>query len=150
MEPLTTWTCDTCGDDVENAADGYVVWRLLDRQARKFGDYRIIHQARCDPGSEGGYTHSLQLEMFLGEEGLAMLLSWLSHGPLVGPSDAMPEVHDFDEYVDLVRRLHTPYYEEARGRLGDEDVRDGFYGANTYVPYRPEALRSIAERKVES
>lgn len=53
---------------------------------------------------------------------LAMLLSWLSHGPLVGPSETMPEVHDFDEYVNLVRRLHTPYYEEARGRFSDDDM----------------------------
>lgn len=149
MDPLTTWTCDTCGEEIDRVVDGYVVWRVVDDEKHKYGDYRIVHQERCDPGSNRGFNSSMPLESFLGEEGLAMLLSWLSHGPLVGSSERMPEVNDFDEYVDLVRRLHTPYYEQARARFHEEDVRYRFGDANTYLPYRPEELRSIAEGEPE-
>lgn len=147
MKPLTKWECDVCGDLIESVAEGYVVWRRIEKD--KEGDYRIIHQSRFDPGS-GEFMYSLPLEMFMGENGLAMLLSWLSPGPIHGPSDAWPEVHDFDEYVDFARRVHTPYYEEARSRFSDEDVKDRLADSNLYVPYRPETLERMATEQSDS
>jgi len=41
-------------------------------------------------------------------------------------------VGDIDAYVDLVRRLQTPYYEEARARFGEEDVANWLSDANEH------------------
>lgn len=147
MEPLTKWTCDVCGNLIETADEGYVVWRRVGPDEKE-GDYKIIHQSKCDPGSKD-FTFSLPLESLLGEDGLAHLLSWLSPGPIQGPSDSWPEVQDFDEYVDLVRRLHTPYYEEARTRFSNEEVESRLADSNPYAPYLPETLRRIAEESSE-
>jgi hypothetical protein len=142
-EPLTIWICDNCGNPIDRIQEGYVVWRLIND---KYGGFMIVHQDRCDPGSGQGYTHSLALEDFLGAKGLARLLAWLSLGPLRGPSDDRPRVHDLDEYVDLVRRVQTPYYEEARHRFADEDVQYNLGDANEYAPYLPEVLKGIVDK----
>jgi len=55
-------------------------------------------------------------------------------------------VGDIDAYVDLVRRLQTPYYEEARARFGEEDVANWLSDANEHYPYLPETLKRIADR----
>jgi hypothetical protein len=147
---LRTWTCDTCGELVTSARnDGLVVWCSND--ALQYFGFKIVHKTmksdpepkRCDPGGAEGYTISLDLERFLGASGLAMMLSWLSAGPLKG--DGGIQVADMDEYVDLVRRVQTPYYEEARPRFGDEKTRHWLGDANEYYPYLPEMLQRIAE-----
>jgi hypothetical protein len=70
-------------------------------------------------------------------------LSWLSAGPL--REDGGIRVADMDEYVDLVRRVQTPYYEEARPRFGDEKTYHWLGDANEYYPYLPKTLQRIAE-----
>jgi hypothetical protein len=42
------------------------------------------------------------------------MLSWLSAGPMLGGGSCKVEPGGMDEFVDLVRRLHVPWYEEAR------------------------------------
>lgn len=142
--PPHGWLCDTCGQIIKRARDGYVVWRKPTAQAPT-ADYRIIHQGQCDPGSSAGFTSSLALTDLLGAEGLAWLLAWLSPGPLLGPSDPQPP-QDLDAYVDLVRRLQTPWYEQARPRFQDTKVLQDLAGANEIYPYLPTTLRRIAER----
>jgi hypothetical protein len=149
--------CDSCGDLVtaeENS--GIVVWRT-DRSddGNKDFDFKIVHKSiqsdpeprLCDPGARRGYVSNLPLSVFLGPDGLAMLLSWLSIGPLRGGGQS-PRVADMDEFVSFVRRVQTPYYEEARFRFADEDTRQRLDDANEYYPYVPETLRRIAEGDV--
>ncbi len=138
MEPLTVWRCDTSGECIENVSEGHVIWRLI---GAKYGDCKIIHKARCDP--EGEYSDSMPLESFLGHDGLAMLLSWLNLGPLLGRSRSTPEVHNLDEFVDFVRRVQTLFYEEARQLFSDEDVQYWLADANPNYPYLPETLKQI-------
>jgi len=40
-----------------------------------------------------------------------------------------------DEYVDLVRRVQTPHYEEARLRFSDEKTRHWLSDVNEYYPW---------------
>ncbi|MFC0112277.1 hypothetical protein [Kibdelosporangium aridum] len=152
--PLQAWLCDVCGELVtSHPNNGLVVWRT-DRAGdgfRKY-DFKIVHKTidsdpepqRCDPGSSEGYHSSLDLKLFLGPNGLAMLLSWLSIGPLKGGGSA-PQVENMDEFVDFVRRVQTPYYEEARSRFDEEKTHHWLGDANEYHPYLPETLRRIAD-----
>jgi hypothetical protein len=52
---------------------------------------------------------------------------------------------DMDAYVDLIRRLQTPWYEEARSFFQTESIQNGWGIANEVAPYDPESLRQIAE-----
>jgi hypothetical protein len=74
---------------------------------------------------------------------MALLLSWLSGGPM---SEAgHNRVGDLDAYVDLVRRVQTPWYEQARSLFQAEKTQHWLGDANEYRPYQPDVLRKIAE-----
>jgi hypothetical protein len=47
MTPLATWICDTCGDAIESAKKGDVVWYVND-ESEKHG-FKIVHKGpQCD------------------------------------------------------------------------------------------------------
>ncbi len=102
------WICDTCGEDIVDPLGGLVIWQTEGAMAQNF---RVVHKGKCDWND----THkmSLEIESFIGPDGLALLLSWLSYGP-VRPCDNGDRVANKDEYVVLVRRMQTPGYERAR------------------------------------
>lgn len=108
--PLTTWICDTCGEDITDAERALVVWR---NEGRLGYDFRIVHKnmdgRQCDPESRDGFVLHTELSSFLGADGLAYALSLLSPGPILGGDDV--RVKDFNGFVDLVRRTQTPWYE---------------------------------------
>ncbi|MER7114138.1 hypothetical protein ABT332_06575 [Saccharomonospora azurea] len=152
--PLKAWTCDVCGEPVtSDPNDGLVVWRSepYDQGDRDY-DFKIVHKTilsdpeprLCDPGSKRGYSGNLDLTLFLGADGLALLLSWLSPGPMQGGTNA-PRVVNMDQFVDFVRRVQTPYYEEARTRFADDQTHHWLGDANEYAPYLPETLQKIAD-----
>lgn len=139
MARLGPWICDHCGDTIENPADGYVLWDR--RQAGPEG-YRIIHQGRCDDSS---YRSSMPLESFLGADGLTYLLSFLSVGPIrraLGDQSSSA-VRDIDSFVDFVRRVQIPGYEQARPHYADPDVQARYSDATEHFPYRQEAIDEL-------
>jgi hypothetical protein len=140
-KPLTAWFCDVCGETVD-AENGYVVWKTDENLKSHY--FKIIHQDRCDP--DGDYHSSAALKDFLGEDGLAYLLSHLSVGPIILRRNrkSLCDVADIDEYVDFIRRVQTPYYEEARQKFSDSEVREDFSDANEVSPYLPQNLKRIA------
>jgi hypothetical protein len=140
MQPLTTWICDACGDDITEPKKALVVWKSGPGLA--YTDFRIVHKGqKCDDRS---FTMSAQLDEMLGLRGQAWLLAWLTPGPLKPPpSDPSPRV-DLAQFVDIFRRLQTPWYEEARLHWGDEDVAEEWADANEVAPYMPESLERIA------
>lgn len=139
-KPLTKWYCDVCGERIEDAKGGYVIWNSVEGHG-----FKIIHQARCD---HRDHRSSKALGEFLGTEGLAYLLSHLSAGPIqqsmgAGPTQDLPNL---DEFVDFMRRVQTPFYEEARRLFGTQRVMDDFSDANEYMPYCSDRL----ERMIKS
>jgi hypothetical protein len=146
VPPLTTWRCDRCTRPIQSVAEGYVVWQV-DADPYSSHDFLIIHQGACDPGPP--YTHSYPLEIFLGPDGLAMLLSWVADAGYMRPErESAREVRDLEEWADLVRRVQTPWYEEARLRLRDPDVQLELADANEYLPYTPDILERIAKEEL--
>ena len=91
----------------------------------------------------------MALERFLGQDGLTRLLAFLSAEPLINSMGAKSRqrVKDMDEFVDFIRRMQTPYYEEARIHFRDEEVLNVFSGSNEYSPYLPDALKDIASAR---
>jgi hypothetical protein len=131
-----SWFCDTCDGQVTDPADGLVIWRDPSQGGggRAFHDFKIVHKGRCDPQVEAGYTLSLGLGRFTGPDGLTLLLSWLSAGPLQGGGRPRIAPQDLDSYVDLVRRVQVPGYEQARRRFGDPGVRKRYAASDETLP----------------
>jgi len=149
-KPLTVWKCDTCGDDISDPGIGIVTYRRDDQ--RRASDFRLVHKnidgRRCDPDNDGGFIDSIELSGLIGADGLADLLSFLSAGPYSGRRGVV-RVADFDGYVDLVRRVQTPGYEEARPFWRTEHTRELIGGANQTYPYLPDTLEQIANQDPE-
>lgn len=137
-EPLSIWYCDSCGEKISLPGEGYVLWKSRND---RFHAFRVVHQDKCDDGSD---EHSLPLAELLGPSGLTRLISWLSAGPILsGSVSGQPIVANFDEYADLLRRLHVPYYEQARQLFQSDDVQGAYADANEVLPYLPAQLQEI-------
>lgn len=145
MEPLNQWICDTCGEVIERPEDGYVIWK--EDEEGKLDDILIIHRnglpnKSCDDKS---YRLSLDLESFIGANGLVRLLSIVDPGPY-HCNEYSNKVSNMRKFVDVIRRLHIPYYEEAR-LYWHEALADGFFnGANEVWMYLPRTLQELIER----
>lgn len=145
MNSPSVWTCDTCSDDVTLNGKGLVAARHNSEDPdRLLQDWKIVHKNECDPGASAGYMFSVDVDKLVGPAGQAQLLALLSAGPLMnaGPSN---RIADFDAFVDVFRRLHTPFYEEARRQFDEPDVQDRFSDSHQYYPYLPDVLETIAK-----
>jgi hypothetical protein len=141
IEPLTRWTCDDCGHDV-SSTNGLLMFQNDPTESFLAYEFRIMHASGCQPDSDSTVTD--ELESYLGEDGLATLLGYLTAGP--GRADEHGiAVRDMDEFVDLIRRLHTPYYEQARKRFSDPLIAETLRNDDRWHPYCPANLRMIAE-----
>ncbi len=149
MATVGPWICDVCHMEIRDISKCYVVWRY--GEAEGYHDFNIIHQRPlCDNRPE--YTVSLPVTDFLGPDGLAHLLSFLSEGPVrnlnPGASSPMP-LSDPDGFVDFIRRVQTPGYEYARCRYHDSDVRASYAGATEFHPYTQAAIKKLLAAESE-
>lgn len=136
---LGPWTCDVCGADTVDADNGYLIWE--DAVNDGPWDFKIIHRDTCDRQSMG----SSALDRMLGPDGLVHLTAWLSLGPIkaaMGQGKPVPP-RDLDEFVDLVRRLHVPGYEQARERYRAPDVQEDYADAGESLPYLQESIAHL-------
>jgi len=128
---------------IECVDDGYVIWKI--DADNKYYDFKIIHQNRCDLDH---YQLSNSLDRFLGVNGLTVLLSFLSLGEIkinLGGSSSI-KVKNMDEFVDFVRRLQTPLYEEARPKFEDQSVLAAHSDSNEVYPYLLDSLDRIIKK----
>jgi hypothetical protein len=153
LRPLEQWICDHCGEIIESPEQGFLEW-IRDENDKRY-DFKIVHHAPYSPRRPSGHCYhhddisgrqDLPLKHFVGGEGSAHLLSFLDVGPYHEEDYPGPRVRDIREFVELMRRLTIPYYEEARlywGRAMD----DGFFGgASEVAMYHTENMKIIVER----
>ena len=136
VKPLTEWKCDVCGGIV-TVENGYVVWDDPSEPATH--SFQIIHKVKCDRNDR---PSNMDLSYFLGPDGLAVLTSMLSYGILhtANGSQSMPSLPELNQFVDFMRRVQIPGYEEAREWLQTRDAYDQLNDANEVYPYVQSSL----------
>ena len=108
--PLKQWYCDSCGEVINEPNDGWLEWYHEQGEIGNNEGYRIVHHdRRCMYNSrklflENKSLSDMHLSDFIGSDGLVSLLSHIEFN----------DVKDNSELVEIIRRLHVPYYEEAR------------------------------------
>jgi hypothetical protein len=159
--PLKQFICDTCGEVIERPEDGWVEWISTYDEARrcymKYG-FRICHHSGISPlsesNSEGCYFYSneigrsdMHLDNFIDENyKMAQILSFLDIGAYHDPNYEGTSVRNMREYVEFVRRITIPYFEEAR-QYWEEAISDGYFGdANELWIYGSNNLKKLIER----
>ena len=115
LKPMRQWCCDACGGIIDGPVKGCVEWSTT-HLTYKTTDCRIVHKSRecvSDPAEQSalGRTATLvALDSVVGRHGLAYLLKRI--GEVAGLGWAEPA--DGQTFVEMMRRVQLPYYEEAR------------------------------------
>jgi hypothetical protein len=149
LEPLKQWICDTCGQVIERPEDGYVQFNRDDDGV--IDDFTIVHHLSASPlknsTKNGCYKYDFDngLEYFLGYDGLVRLHSLLDAGKYHQPEYEV-SVSNIRKWSETYKRLHLPYYEEARMYF-ERTKADGYFeDANEIYCYKPENLKAMIER----
>jgi len=159
LKPLKQWVCDTCRETIESADQGWLEWLQKSNQVRAstYG-FKVVHQAFYSPrkpdsncyhydmSPEGTVKSDDYLSTYVGDKGLPAILMFVDVGPYLDRDYRGPMVKDLREWSQLFKRLHTPYYEEARLYWNEAD-EDGFFeGANELWIYLPDNLKEVISR----
>lgn len=132
LKLLEQWYCDSCGEIIESVNDGNLEW-YSDREISIFKGkgFRIVHNnEKCTYDSNvmfkrGKSNSDGHLNSFIGSDGLVSLLSKFQY----------ERVEDNSELVEIIRRLHIPYYEEARKYHNEAEIDGYFDGENEVTRY---------------
>ncbi|QDE38435.1 hypothetical protein FIV34_04080 [Luteibacter pinisoli] len=161
MAFMGPWVCDTCGNSINSAGEGWVEW--LSRFARKgegetvreAKDLRLVHafpasplkgKHRCQHDEDeafkfGRFTVSdLCLDRFVGPEGLSYLLMTLSDAP-----ESMR-----DAWSEMIQRIHVPNFDRALPHITaaiDEGVIDPTWKQGYYHEDQLAAVVQYADEK---
>lgn len=148
LEPLKKWICDSCGKVIESPEDGFVEWLEEGKDIMFNSQYgfKIIHAGgKCFIYPEQSANSSgVPLEHFIGDKGYLYLLSFLDLGSLLMEEYKGARVKDMREFVEFMRRLTVPYYEEARLYFKHLSSDDDFVLEPSI--YHEEELRKIIQK----
>jgi hypothetical protein len=136
---LKQWVCDVCGQVIGSPKDGYVVWKKDGLNNTHFA-YRIYHKVICD--NDDSFNYSSSLEDFLGEAGLAKLLTMIDAGKMHQPL-YREQISNIRDFLEFFRRVQLPYYEEARLYWQDAIDDDYFADGNELWTYLPQNLKAL-------
>lgn len=148
LKPLQQFICDKCGNLIKSPKEGWLEWIVSASPDNTLHGFRIVHTAAASPRSrQSGYCQypphfivgDMYLDHFLGPDGLAKLLSMFDRS-----------FEDQQEFIEIIRRLHIPYYEEARIYWHVAEDAGYFDGANEYYPYLQDSLKTLIERYEKS
>lgn len=135
------WVCDSCGDRIKKANDGWVEWLVRDEGGQDVNHSpRIVHARFASPHSNGcqynqnavfsqqqSTVRDESLNEFVGTDGLITLLCYLSEG-----------FFDQESALELIKRLQVPdydlvrrHFDEAIGQgVFEPDTKPGYYGVD--------------------
>lgn len=146
LEPLQQWFCDSCSEVITKPSEGWLEWYRDLLGGDEFGKnkgFRIVHHdKRCMYDSRQMYhqqrklTADMHLDSYVGADGLVSLLSKIQY-----------DMNEDDvELVEIIRRLHVPYYEEAR-KYHHLAEQDGYFaGENELTRYLTSTSKHILSR----
>lgn len=138
LKPLEQFICDGCNEPVDKA-DSYIEWLRLPDNQGKGGGFRIIHNNRkCRAYPDSEFLLDMPIGDLSHDDMLPYLLSKIDVGERLQPKYSGPRVADLREYVELIRRLLIPYYEEAASVLFDGD--------NEITANRPSACQKFVNK----
>ena len=126
LSPLKQWFCDSCGEVIEDPEDGWFEWHSA--KDHTISSFRIVHHRLSCMYNQAALTKQgimvadHHLSVLLGSNGLA---DWLFRIELSEKGKA-GKIKDLVELVEILRRLHIPYWEEAR-LYWDRAYRDNFH-----------------------
>src|SRR4030042_2172493 len=151
LEPLKQFICDKCGGLIESPRDGWVEWLEQgdDTMYNSQYGFKIVHaNPKCYFYPDPQYPGSLSspLEYFVGERGYSQLLCFLDLGPFIMKDYKGPRVKDMREFVELMRRLTLPYYEEVRQYAKRLRTSEHFVADDSF--YSPETLKAIIQELI--
>ncbi len=154
LKPLVNFYCDACGELIHEPSHGYVEWTWTEEDDQRLDSgWRIVHHPLHSPRPNGCYADlplSTALDEYLSSDGQARLLAFLDVGRHIRTSERRNRVKDMEEYVEFVRRLTLPHYEEAR-RYWSRAEQDGYFdGASEVWPYTQVALKEMIERYADA
>lgn len=135
-----TWICDACGNTIENVSDGWVEWLSRSDSSVCIGLRLVHHQPASPRGPSGSCQYDedlgwnqaqflvldLELDAFLGPDGLMQLLTMLSDGKLPAA-----------EVIEMIKRLHIPGYEHGRHYF-DRAIAEGVIEPDTKFGFFPQ------------
>lgn len=150
LEPLRQWICDTCGEVIEKPEEGYVQFIDSDNDG-EYDDFIIVHHSAYSPlkGKNKCYRNGyvdLDLPSFLGADGLSRLIGLVDPGEFYYPDFPTPKTSNFRKWITLVRRLQTPYYEEARLYFEQAKADGWLDGMSEDAPYKEAFLQQIIQK----
>jgi hypothetical protein len=161
LKPLTQFYCDTCGEIINCPKEGWIEWISENDKEKgtfKTHSFRIVHHMTHSPiatkTNNGCYQHSKKIERrdshldhFLSKEyKMANILMFLDIGSYHNPEYNGTYLTDMRQYVETVRRLTIPYYEEAR-HYWTEALDDGFFiDANERMIFSVNNLKHLIEK----
>jgi len=158
LKPLEQFICDTCGEIINQPKDGWIEWISTGGKDGETHSFRIVHHFTTSPfakpNNNGCYQHSklngakdTHLDRFLNSDmKMAYILKFLDVGIFHNPEYRGTNITDMRNYVETVRRLTIPYYEEAR-TLWDVAQQDGFFSDdNELIIYSVSKLKSLIEK----
>ena len=161
LAPLKQFICDTCGKVINSPEEGWIEWiSKLDteKHTSEIHSFNIVHHyyssPLAKPNNEGCYQHGEKLgrsdnhlDQFINDNHkMANILRMLDIGPYHDPDFKATDIKDLRQYVETVRRLTIPYYEEAR-LYWDKAKEDGYFdGSNEIWIYSVDNLKYLIEK----
>lgn len=159
LKPLEQFICDTCGEIIKSRNEGIVEWISKTNQTSnnlEIHSHKIVHhfphspltgENRCYQLNDASGQATVQLNNFMNPNNIiARILKPLDIGPLFDKHYSGPAITDFRDYVEIIKRLTIPYYEEAR-LYWQEAVNDGFLeGKHEISAYSVDTLKAIVNQ----
>lgn len=157
---MTQFICDTCGEIINRPEEGWIEWISksdFEKETREIHSFNIVHHYSSSPlatpHNEGCYQHSrepgrsdIHLNQFISDNyKMTNILRFLDIGPYHNPEYKGTDITDMRQYVETVRRLTIPYYEEAR-LYWNKALEDGYFqDSNEIWIYGVQNLKKLIE-----
>jgi len=164
LKPLKQWFCDACDEVIEKPEDGWVYWsKDRDERGAVFGkvhSFHVVHKFRASPKRAGlepresphvscyppNIDQDTDLVLMLGPSGIIRLLSHMDVGMhFDAAGDEILRVKDVRNWTETFRRLHLPYYEQARRHFKQAREEGRLEGEHETSLYNERTLRALVD-----